>query len=291
VDEVFDLSRSVRDDRYLYIRNYMPHYSWMPPERFSDQALMRREMQQWLEADRLDAVQLTYAAPRRVYEELYDTWSDPHQVRDLSSSRPHQSVLQRLRKTLDDWMLETRDVGFLAEANVWKRLRNDTPWDVAHDDGRYPIRRILQAASLVGAPAASSQAVSHLDDADAAVRYWAAVALTATGPPSAMAQDALRHALRDAEPSVRVQAATALATHGDHQQALPVLEAELRSSRPEVVLQAVRALQLMKQAALPARPAIQAALDRARQSETAAGHPCWMFVRFSAEAALEALSD
>lgn len=44
VDEAFDLSRSVRDGRYLYIRNYMPHLSWNQPEGYSDQSVMRQEI-------------------------------------------------------------------------------------------------------------------------------------------------------------------------------------------------------------------------------------------------------
>ncbi len=31
VDEVIDMSRSVRTKRYLYIRNYMPHLGWNQP--------------------------------------------------------------------------------------------------------------------------------------------------------------------------------------------------------------------------------------------------------------------
>jgi len=38
VDEVFDMSRSVRSKKFLYIRNYMPHLSWNPPSVFSDLA-------------------------------------------------------------------------------------------------------------------------------------------------------------------------------------------------------------------------------------------------------------
>ena len=44
VDEAFDVARSVRDARYLYIRNYLPHLSWHQPEAFSDTAELRREI-------------------------------------------------------------------------------------------------------------------------------------------------------------------------------------------------------------------------------------------------------
>ena len=43
VDEAFDVARSARGSRWLYIRNYMPHLSWMQPEGFSDNLDFRRE--------------------------------------------------------------------------------------------------------------------------------------------------------------------------------------------------------------------------------------------------------
>ena len=42
VDEAYDLARSVRDERFLYIRHYHPHVSWNQPEFFSDQAPIRQ---------------------------------------------------------------------------------------------------------------------------------------------------------------------------------------------------------------------------------------------------------
>ena len=68
VDEVFDLSRSVRDGRWLYIRNFMPHRSWMAPEYYSDQSTFRRDLKRMAAAGQLNPAQLTYAAPRRLWK-------------------------------------------------------------------------------------------------------------------------------------------------------------------------------------------------------------------------------
>ena len=67
------------------------------------------------------------------------------------------------------------------------------------------------------------------------------------------------------------------------------LQAELGGDKPEVVLQAIRALELMGRSAGTSRPAIEHLLQRAKQLETESNHPCWKFVRFSAEALLESL--
>ena len=43
VDEVRDLARSVRDGRYLYIRNYMPHLGYNQPTAWPDNGEIRHD--------------------------------------------------------------------------------------------------------------------------------------------------------------------------------------------------------------------------------------------------------
>ncbi len=287
VDEVYDLSRSVRDDRYLYIRNYMPHQSWMPPEYYSDQAEMRRELATLRDAGQLDEAQMTYAAPRRSQEELYDTWSDPHQLRNLAESVSHQSVLQRMRSQLGQWVRSTRDVGFLPESMVWSRLNGVTPWDLARDPSRYSLEKILHAAEQVGSEDAIQEQIRWLSDSDPAVRYWAAVGLKASTSADPPVLDALRVALEDPTPSVRIEAAGALAGLGDSDLATHVLLAELDSEQPEVVLHAIRTLQRMPSLDPSLLPTVEKVKERAAHLEETSEDPCWMFVRFSAEAILQ----
>ena len=44
VDEAYDLARSVRDKRYLYVRNYMPHLSYNQPSYYSDLGEIRGDI-------------------------------------------------------------------------------------------------------------------------------------------------------------------------------------------------------------------------------------------------------
>ena len=46
-------------------------------------------------------------------EQLYDTASDPHEIRNLADSREprHRAALLRLRAALDTWITETGDLG------------------------------------------------------------------------------------------------------------------------------------------------------------------------------------
>ncbi len=288
VDEVFDLSRSVRDDRWLYIRNYMPHLSAMPPERFSDGSAFRQELKRLAAEGRLGPPQLTYAAPRRAAEELYDTASDTHQVHNLAALPEHQARLETMRAELRDWQLETRDAGFLTEPQVWERLGEKmTPFELARDAERYPIRRLLDAAGLGGRGDAWREQVELLADGDGGVRYWAAMGLGAAGKLPETARAALRQRLSDSSPVVRIEAAGALARMGETGEPLAVLAEALAADSPEVALHAARTLELLGERAREALPAMRRALDLARANEKSGDMP--MFIRFSLEAAMETL--
>ncbi len=286
VDEAFDVARSVRDQRWLYIRNFMPHLSWMQPEGFSDGSTFRRELKRLAAAGELAAGPQTYAAPRRSLDELYDTQADPHQLRNLAADPQHADVLARMRAELRRWQLETPDAGFLTEPQMWARLNGgQTPWDVARDAQAYPLERLLEAADAVGRDDAAAQQRTWLQGADDAVRYWAAVGLNARQRISGADRQALRAAAENGSPVVRIEAAAALARHGDAEFALPVLASALSDESPEVVLHAARALELLGPVARPVQPQMRQALATARRRE-AAGQDIAMFVRFSLEAAL-----
>jgi hypothetical protein len=285
VDEAYDLARAVRDDRYLYIRHYHPHRSWNQPEYFSDQAAIRRAITQRAEAGALNEAQLTYAGPTRPVEALFDTASDPHQVENLADSASHDVVLQRMRRRLREWQVETRDAGFLPESMAL-RLSQDgrTPMDLARDPAVYPLERILETASLVGHRDAVPDQVTQLRDENAVVRYWAAVGLVAAGRAAAPAASALGGALDDATPEVRIASAEALVKLNGSPAALRTLQNALQSDESQVVLLTARTLQLLGPAAAPARSAMERVLARA-QDESTYGIDA-LFIRFALEPAL-----
>jgi N-sulfoglucosamine sulfohydrolase len=289
VDEAYDLSRSVRDRRYLYIRNYLPHLSWNQPEGFSDNAPMRQEITRLAADGQLNAAQLTYAGASKPLEELYDTAADPHQVHNLAASPEHREVLERMRQRHRQWVLETRDLGFLPEAEVWQRCAGRTPWQLAQDPDRYPLERLLAAAELVGrGSAVVSQQIQLLQDQDAGVRYWAAVGLHAAGRDAAPSRDAMRSALADRSPSVQVAASAALASLGDVDAALPMLTRHLQGEQLDVALQAARTLQLLGEPARPALPEMNRVWETAKQQGNLA--PQYMFLEFSLQAAVRRLT-
>lgn len=287
VDEVYDLSRSVRDERWLYLRNYLPHLSWMQPERYSDASTFRREFRRLAAAGQLGPGPQTYAAPRRAIEELYDTHADPHQLKNLAHDPAQQERLAALRGELRRWLVETRDVGFLAEPQVWERIGKDrTPRTIARDPRRYPLPDLLRAAEQVGRPESTPQQLAWLDHSDDGVRYWAAVGLHATALSEGLSptdQAVLKEKLADGSPVVRIELAAALIAVAPSDEARAVLEQALNDPMPEVVLHAARAAELLGARAQPLLPAMRQTLERFQTLEG----DLPMFIRFSLEAALE----
>lgn len=283
VDEVFDLSRSIRDDRWLLIRNFMPHLSWMQPERFSDNAEMRREMRKLADLGQLNAAQWTYAAPQRAPLELYDTRDDPFQIRNLADDPAHAERIQAMSDELRRWSLMHRDLGFFMEPETWDAIGNGTPreWVRAMTDEQLSVLHAAMAGT-------GERAGPMLEHPMSMVRYWSVIGLYG----AALAGDGemrarLRERLADPSVSVRIEAAGLLATVGDPAASLTLLARELQHPQVEARLHAMRTLELLGETARPLTAAIEAARREALRNPDS--HPCWMFVQFSAEAALERL--
>jgi len=281
VDEVDDLSRSVRNQRYLYIRNYMPHFSWMPPEWYSDQSVLRRELADLRDAGRLNAKQMSYAAPTRAREELYDCQVDPNQLNNLAGDEEYQAVLEQMRHALREWQLETRDLGFLPESETWRRLNADTPWDLARDETRYPLRQILKVAGTVGFVAAEPA-----ESAAVPVRFWRVLAQRNAENVTPEVDRQWQRDLKDPAPSVRIEAAAAVLSRGHSPEASLVLRQAIQDPDVDVKLRAMRAFQLNAEHASIDRDVVESVYEEAVKNENAGLHPNWMFVRFSADAVL-----
>lgn len=282
VDEVLELSRSVRDKRYLYIRNFMPDLSWNQPETFSDQLELRREIAKLAAAGKLNAAQLTYAAPTKPAELLYDTDNDPWQIHNLAADPGHRPVLERLRKALRDWQAESRDAGLIHETEAAKLCeQTGRPLvELARDDRRLPLDRVLDVAWRVGLPGETAEFTRRLADANPTVRYWAAIGLRAAGRDAAAAKDALQKALADESSPVSIEAAGILVAQHDDRAALDRLAAVLASSDDNAVVHAARTLQLLGEKARPALPAMQTALPKLKD----------MYARWAIQGAIATLT-
>jgi arylsulfatase A-like enzyme len=114
-DETVDHIRSVRTDRWKYIRNFLPQRPHLQPNNYKDHKRCLIALRSAREAGLLDAVQQQLFAPTRPAEELYDLSADRWEIRNLSADPAHATTLTALRARLDRWMEETNDRGRMPE--------------------------------------------------------------------------------------------------------------------------------------------------------------------------------
>ncbi len=262
VDEVYEMSRTISDGRYRYIRNFMPHRPRMQHSDFSERTNTRKELRRLAAAGKLTGAAKDFMSPTKPAEEFYDTQNDPHEVHNLAGVAEHQEEMANLRRQLFKWMTARRDTGLLSETDMWTRAGSDTILEMGANDRRFPVHQILEAADLAGRPEIPSyQLVKMLGAEDSAVRYWAAIGLTGKGGDVKLAKAALVETLEDSSPSVRFAAAEALCHLGRADCAVPVLTEGLASNDPRVRLSAAISLVGIGPAARPALPQMRAALE------------------------------
>ncbi|WP_414663929.1 sulfatase-like hydrolase/transferase [Horticoccus sp. 23ND18S-11] len=229
MDERYDLVRSVTDGRYVYLRNYLPHLSQGQHVSTQFKTPTTAVWKQRFDEGKATAAQRIFWQTPKAPEELYDLQSDRDEVNNLAGSPAHQAVLEKLRAAQQAHSRRIRDLGFIPEGERLTRAGTLAPYDFGHDAAKYPYERVAAAAELASGlkPEATPALLQLLTDSDSAVRYWGALGLLMRAPGSfAPARAALRTALADTSPYVRIAAAETLARFGDAADrglALPVL--------------------------------------------------------------------
>ena len=117
-DETVFRLRTVRNDRYRYIKNFTPERPFLQKNDYKARQYPVWNLLKQLDAQgKLTPEQKFLTAPTMPPEELYDLRSDPHQVRNLATSDDpeHRAALSRLRIALDRWLTDTDDQGRFPE--------------------------------------------------------------------------------------------------------------------------------------------------------------------------------
>lgn len=148
MDETYDMIRSVRDKRFRYNRNYQPHKPYIQYVAYMDDMPTMKELRKALKASSLNGPQgegtpLTdgmkpFLAPEKPVEELYDTASDPHEVRNLAPDPFHRATLERLRTVHETFMRTTGDMGEVPETELVERMRPGGKWQTTETPSLKP---------------------------------------------------------------------------------------------------------------------------------------------------------
>ena len=242
MDERYDMSRAVRDQKYRYIRNYMPYriygqpleYLWRAPSVGSWEAAYR--------AGECNAAQSAFWETKPS-EELYDTENDPWEVNNLVADPEYREVLEKMRRANRKWILEINDTGFVPEGDLMERTGQVPAYDFMRS-GDLSLVPILDAAELATNPTEESISalVSCLRSDDGAIRYWGATGLLILGDGARSALKDIAKAANDASMSVSIVAAEALYRLGEESEGKKALIRALRNKSVPVRTQALNTI-------------------------------------------------
>ena len=125
MDETYDLIRAIRDKRYKYIRNFLPERSRGQNLDYMDRGGTMRSMRRLHAAGELEGPERQYFEPTKPVEELYDTQTDPHEIRNVAGDPEHAEILERLREELEAWQVRVGDAGMVPEPVLIEEMRPD----------------------------------------------------------------------------------------------------------------------------------------------------------------------
>jgi uncharacterized sulfatase len=174
MDERYDVIRAVRDERFKYIRNFMPARPYAQHIAYLELMPTMREWRRLADAGELTGPAALFFQPAKPVEELYDTLADPHEVNNLAGDARFAEKLQELRGLLLMWMVETNDLGLIPEPIMDEAKRPGGGWSttaapvaisVDHGDGE-------SATIALDCPTAGASIGYRISDGDAGAGAW-----------------------------------------------------------------------------------------------------------------------
>lgn len=221
MDERCDNVRAIRDNRFLYIRNYMPYAPWGQRLEYLWRMKATQAWEQHHLAGKTDAITGRFFGTKPAVE-LYDSAGDPDNVVNLADDPAYADDLQRLGLALDKWQRDNYDAGLIPETEIvhQSEIAGKTIYDLVRDPELYDVKKLQEVSAMALQPTASDlEALQNLlASEDVGVRYWATVGcfhLSATVDAGRIDLDAIRNLLADDSHHVRAMAAWAMYRCGE----------------------------------------------------------------------------
>lgn len=243
MDERIDMSRSVSDKKYRYIRNYLPHLIYGQHLEYLWRSASMRSWEKEFQAGRLTDTQAKFWKPKPA-EELYDVEEDPDNIYNLAGDTTYAQVLVRMREANRRWLIDSKDLGFFPEAILYRLSKGRLPLYEQLMD-REKLKIIIETAEISSAldPKHFQEIKRRLTHPEASVRYWAAIGCTILKQQAGGAKSQLKTLLKDPEIAVRIAAAQALYWQDEKKKSVEFLTIALKDENPFARLQALNVLQ------------------------------------------------
>ena len=175
-----------------------------------------------------------------MFEEFYDTQTDPDCVNNLIADPDQQARISEMRQALDAHMIEVNDNGFIPDGCPIEG------YEESRKSGAYPLRRIMDLAALAAKGDAANllRLRKELSEPNEVVRYWAAQGLLILGDKAKDAIPDMQKVVADDESvHVRIAAAEALVKLTGDPEAMKLLIRALdKNPNSRIRLQALNAL-------------------------------------------------
>lgn len=257
MDERYDIIRTVRNGRYLYIRNYEPLKSYYQYINTCEKGATMKEMRQLFIKGKLPSEIAYYFKPTKPVEELYDYINDPHNMKNLAADPNYMETLAELRKEHLRWVKESKDIGLIPEPIIAEKVKESGSEYAVLRQGNaedYMAKLSAAAAAASGGKASLPALLEAVSHTDSAIRYWGATGIGNLGPElvgDSKIEDIMLKMLNDESSTVRTAAARALCRINKPEKALSVLINELKTGAQWERLHAAIALDEIDEQARP----------------------------------------
>lgn len=121
-DEFPDRMRSIRDHRYMYVRNYHPELPSYKDVSYRKQMDMMNQLLRLNGEGLLNEDQRYYFRKTKLSEEFYDCYNDSFQLHNLIDQPEYIDKIEEMRKAMDDWQLDVHDLGEIPEYDLLMQM-------------------------------------------------------------------------------------------------------------------------------------------------------------------------
>ncbi|GHC46144.1 sulfatase [Roseibacillus persicicus] len=239
-DEIYGMRRGLTDGRWKYIRRFTPHLPAAPYSYYQfGQDGWTAWKKAWQEGNLSEELSRIWE-PNQEVEELFDTQSDPWEVKNLAQDPAFAEQLKTMREALAGQMATIADTGIIPEP-MFPELAKSQPI------AAYAHSRIEEWPDLIELAFTATKRdetqlpllIEKLASKDPLERYWASQGCLILGKKAAPAEEALRVLLADPSSANRVSAAQALVVMDKPAEAYELLLTELNKEGNEYAQQNV----------------------------------------------------
>ncbi|MCK4923020.1 MAG: sulfatase [Bacteroidales bacterium] len=230
-DEKYDLVRALRKGNYKYIRNYQAFNIDALQNDYRYIMLAYENWRELFKKGELDNNQSSFFRTKNP-EELYDLENDPYELNNLAKDPQYAEVLNSMRNSLKEKIMDVSDLGFYPEHYFLDNaVMNPSGFGMERKDEIEKLIAIADLALLEFDDAKegiekSLQSDNHLE------RYWGLIVCSTFGEEARdFIPDIKVMTLNDQEPINRVRAAEYLALIEEEDPTVVINEALAKSTK------------------------------------------------------------